>query len=64
MRFRSYSSWRGLFKSLGTLDILSADQLSGFVKMFSHNNPVRYVRLETKLATLRNVQSQYSCSIC
>ena len=32
--------------------MLSADQLSGFVKMFSHNIPVRYVRLETQLATL------------
>ena len=32
--------------------MLSADQLSGFVKMFSHNIPVRYVRLETRLATL------------
>ena len=41
-----------LYKSLGTLDMLSADQLSGFVKMFSHNIPVRYVRLETQLATL------------
>ena len=40
-----------LYKSLGTLDILSADQLPGFVKMFSHHIPVRYVRLETQLAT-------------
>ena len=36
-----------LYKSLGTLDMFSANQLPGFVKMFSHNNPVRYVRLET-----------------
>ena len=41
-----------LYKSLGTLDMLSVDQLPGFVKMFSHNIPVRYVRLETQLATL------------
>ena len=41
-----------LYKSLGTLEMLSADQLPGFVKMFSHNIPVRYVRLETQLATL------------
>ena len=41
-----------LYKSLGTLDMLSADQLSGFAKMFIHNIPVRYVRLETQLATL------------
>ena len=40
-----------LYNSLGTLDMLSADQLPGFVKMFSHNIPVRYVRLETQLAT-------------
>ena len=41
-----------LYKSLGTLEMLSVDQLPGFVKMFSHNIPVRYVRLETQLATL------------
>ena len=41
-----------LYKSLGTLDMLPADQLPEFVKMFSHNIPVRYVRLETQLATL------------
>ena len=41
-----------LQKILGTLGMLSADQLPEFVKMFSHNNPVRYVRLETQLATL------------
>ena len=29
-----------LYKSLGTLDMLSANQLPGFVKMFSHNIPV------------------------
>ena len=40
-----------LYKSLGTLDILSGDQLPGFVKMFSHHIPVRYVRLETQLGT-------------
>ena len=41
-----------LGKILGTLDTLSADQLPGFVKMFSRNIPVRCVRLETQLATL------------
>ena len=41
-----------LYKSLGTLDILPADQLPGFVKTFSHNIPIRYVRFETQLATL------------
>ena len=39
-----------LYKSLGTLDMLPADQLPGVVKMFSHNIPVRYVRLETQFA--------------
>ena len=29
-----------LYKRLGTLGLLSADQLPGFVKMFSHNIPV------------------------
>ena len=37
-----------LYKSLGFL----ADQLPGFVKMFSRNIPIRYIRLETQLATL------------
>ena len=32
--------------------MLPADQLPGFVKMFSHNIPVHYVSLETQLATL------------
>ena len=41
-----------LYKSLGTLDMLSAGQVPGFLKMFNHNIPVRYVRLETQLATL------------
>ena len=41
-----------LCKSFGTSDMLSADHLPGFVKMFSHNIPVRYVRHETQLATL------------
>ena len=35
-----------------TLHMLPADQLPGFVKMFSHNIPVHYVSLETQLATL------------
>ena len=41
-----------LYKSLGTFYMLSADQLPGFVKTFSHNIPIRYVRFETQLATL------------
>ena len=41
-----------LYKILGTLDMLSADQLPGLVKMFNHNIPVRYVRHGTQLATL------------
>ena len=39
-----------LYKSLGTLGLLPANQLPGFAKMFSHNIPVRYV--EQQLATL------------
>ena len=31
--------------------MLLANQLTGFVRMFSHNIPVQYVRLETQLAT-------------
>ena len=31
--------------------MLLANQLPGFVRMFSHNIPVQYVRLETQLAT-------------
>ena len=41
-----------LYKSLATLDMLSSDQLPGFVKMFSHNIPVWYVGLETQSAAL------------
>ena len=41
-----------LCKSLRTLDMLSADQLPGYVKMFNHNIHVWYVRYETQLATL------------
>ena len=33
--------------------MLSADQVPGFVKIFSHNIPVCCVRLETQLATLK-----------
>ena len=32
--------------------MLSTDQLPGFVKMFSHSIPVRYVRLKPQLTTL------------
>ena len=41
-----------LYKSLATLDMISADQLPGFVKVFSHNISVWYIRLETQLAAL------------
>ena len=41
-----------LYKSLGTLDMLSSYHLPGFVKIFSHSIPVWYVRLETQLVTL------------
>ena len=41
-----------LYKSFRTLDKFSVDQLPGFVKMFSHNISVRYVIVETQLATL------------
>ena len=44
-----------LYKILGTLDMLSVDQLPGFVKMFSHNIAVRYV--VTQLATLTSGDS-------
>ena len=46
-----------LYKSLGTLDMVSAEQLPEFVKMFSHNIPIQYGRLETQLATLKNGNS-------
>ena len=46
-----------LYKSLGTLDMVSAEQLPEFVKMFSHNIPIQYGRLETQLATLKNRNS-------
>ena len=32
--------------------MFSANQLPGFVKMFNHNIPLLYIRLETHLATL------------
>ena len=32
----------------------SADQLPGFVKMYKHDIPVQYLRLETQLAKLTN----------
>ena len=41
-----------LYKSLGTLDMGSANQLPGLVKISTHNIPVRYVRLETQFASL------------
>ena len=34
-----------LYKSFDTSDMLSANQLSEFVKMFIHNIPVQYGRL-------------------
>ena len=46
-----------LYKSLGTSDMLSADQLPEFLKVFSHNIPVWNSRLETQLATQTNGDS-------
>ena len=37
--------------------MVSAEQLPEFVKMFSHNIPIQYGRLETQLATLKNRNS-------
>ena len=41
-----------LYISLGSLDMLSAHELPGFVKLFIHNIPVWYVRFETQFVTL------------
>ena len=38
-------------------DMLSVDQLPAFVKMYNHDIPVQYLRLETQLATLINGDS-------
>ena len=46
-----------LYKSLHTSDMLSDDQLPAFVKMYNHDIPVQYLRLETQLATLINGDS-------
>ena len=46
-----------LYKSLHTSDMLSVDQLPAFVKMYNHDIPVQYLRLETQLATLINGDS-------
>ena len=46
-----------LYKSLDTSDMLSADQLPEFLKVFSHNIPVWNSRLETQLATQTNGDS-------
>ena len=46
-----------LYKSLDTSDMLSADQLPEFLKVFSHNIPVWNSRLETQLATQTNRDS-------
>ena len=46
-----------LYKSLHTSDMLSVDQLPAFVKMYNHDIPVQYLRLETQLATLVNGDS-------
>ena len=37
--------------------MLSVDQLPAFVKMYNHDIPVQYLRLETQLATLINGDS-------
>ena len=41
-----------LYISLGILDMLSAHELPGFLKLFIHNIPVWYVRSETQFVTL------------
>ena len=46
-----------LYKSLHTSDMYSADQLPVFVKMYKHDIPVQYLRLETQLAKLINGDS-------
>ena len=46
-----------LYKSLHTSDMLLVDQLPAFVKMYNHDIPVQYLRLETQLATLINGDS-------
>ena len=46
-----------LYKSLYTSDMLSIDQLPGFVKMYNHDIPVHYLRPETQLATIINEYS-------
>ena len=43
-----------LFKSLSTANMHPADQLPEFVKLFSHNIPIRYGRPEIQLSTLIN----------
>ena len=46
-----------LYKRWHTSDMLSVDQLPAFVKMYNHDIPVQYLRLETQLATLINGDS-------
>ena len=43
-----------LYKSLHTFDMLTVDQLPAFVRMYNHNIPVQYLRLETQMITLIN----------
>ena len=46
-----------LYKSLHTSGMLSVNQLAAFVKMYNHDIPVQYLRLERQLATLINDDS-------
>ena len=48
---------QNLYESLHTSDMLSVDELPAFVKMYNHDIPVQYLRLETQLATLINGDS-------
>ena len=49
--------WDNLCKSLHKSDMLSVDQLPEFVKLYNHDIPAQYLRLETQLATLINGDS-------
>ena len=52
--FRLRFKWRWyLYKSLGTMDLLSADELPKSVVMSNYNIPKDYLELETDIANLR-----------
>ena len=42
-----------LYKSLGTMDLISADELPRSVVMSDYNIPIDYLELETEIANLR-----------